>query len=365
MLMATLSLLFTAVLSTFGTGLIINAILENRAAQTTSFDLFIGSGRTEADFEEYLTFIHENIPLKEEWQYEIYLGEDARVLDYVTEHTEYYRYYPRDVLMKQSDYAKLRRMLGYPEAELRPGEYVIHCMSYLKNLLTEYRPVLAAGEETLTFGGFYTEYFNQYLWDGNGLGYLLVVPDEAVRELTVSHSIYAAMTEEEVGKEQCEELDHIRDRRAEESDVYDTLYIESRIKEETAASSALFVFPLYYLALMLTMTAATILTIQQLAETGRFQHQFGLLEKLGMDRREMAGTLRKQLALYYTLPALPSVIISVPFILNLGKSAEPGLMVGHSHPLAVVGAALGLFLLIYLIYIVMAYVSLRRSVLRD
>ena len=127
----------------------------------------------------------------------------------------------------------------------------------------------------------------------------------------------------------------------------------------------MFVFPLYYLALMLTMTAATILTIQQLAETGRFKRQFGLLEKLGMDRREMAGALRKQLAIYYTLPALPPVIISVPFILNLGKSVEPGVMVGHSHPLVVAGVALGLFLLIYLIYIVMAYVSLKRSVLRD
>ena len=38
------------------------------------------------------------------------------------------------------------------------------------------------------------------------------------------------------------------------------------------------VFPLFYLALVLTMVAATILTIQQLSETGRYRRQFELLQ---------------------------------------------------------------------------------------
>ena len=37
--------------------------------------------------------------------------------------------------------------------------------------------------------------------------------------------------------------------------------------------TVLFVFPLFYLALALTMTAATILTIQQLSETERYRRQ--------------------------------------------------------------------------------------------
>ena len=41
--------------------------------------------------------------------------------------------------------------------------------------------------------------------------------------------------------------------------------------------SAMVVFPLYYLALVLTMTAATILTVQQLSETDRYRGQFALL----------------------------------------------------------------------------------------
>ena len=42
------------------------------------------------------------------------------------------------------------------------------------------------------------------------------------------------------------------------------------------------VFPLFYLALVLTMVAATLLTIQQLDETRRYRQQYGLLYKLGI-----------------------------------------------------------------------------------
>ena len=86
------------------------------------------------------------------------------------------------------------------------------------------------------------------------------------------------------------------------------------------------------LALALTMTAATILTIQQLSETERYKRQFQLLQKLGMDRREMAKALGHQFAIYYALPAVPPVLIGVPFILHLAHAPEPGVMVGMSSP---------------------------------
>ena len=108
--------------------------------------------------------------------------------------------------------------------------------------------------------------------------------------------------------------------------------------------SAMVVFPLYYLALVLTMTAATILTVQQLSETDRYRGQFALLRKLGM-------------------AALPPALIAVPFLLNLGCAVEPGTMTGIYHPAAITALALGLFCLIYLLYILMAYTSLKRNVL--
>lgn len=73
--------------------------------------------------------------------------------------------------------------------------------------------------------------------------------------------------------------------------LYDTLYSKADQETEAASMSAMVVFPLYYLALVLTMTAATILTVQQLSETDRYRGQLALLRKLGMDRREMRRAL--------------------------------------------------------------------------
>ena len=125
------------------------------------------------------------------------------------------------------------------------------------------------------------------------------------------------------------------------------------------------VFPLFYLALALTMTAATILTIQQLSEAERYRRQFQLLQKLGMDRREMAKALGTQFSIYYALPAVPPVLIGGPFIFHLASLPEPGVMVGMSSPVVIAAIALALFFLIYAIYILLAYTSLKRSVLPE
>ena len=129
------------------------------------------------------------------------------------------------------------------------------------------------------------------------------------------------------------------------------------------AQALMFCFPLYYLALALMMTAVTILTIQQLSETERYRHQFALLRKLGMDRRETARTLGRQFALYYTLPAVPAVLIAGSFIAHLAMMPEPGVMVGWTSPAVIVMISLSAFFLIYAVYILLAYTGLRRNVL--
>ena len=119
------------------------------------------------------------------------------------------------------------------------------------------------------------------------------------------------------------------------------------------------------LALVLTLTAAAILTVQQLSETARYRQQFALLRKLGMDRREMVQALRRQFAIYYTMPAVPPVLIGVPFTLNLGQGVEPGTMVGQYRPDLLALLTLALFFAIYLLYILLAYHSLKRNVLPE
>ena len=222
------------------------------------------------------------------------------------------------------------------------------------------------GGTTLTPGSIYTEHLYQSYGVANGRGYILVVPDDATQGLDIHHLSYAAKTSEPVTAAQYEALNDItkaKDNLMIDPEAYAFVTTKADEDAQVAAMTALSVFPLFFLALALTMTAATILTIQQLSESDHYQRQFELLRKLGMDRREMAAALRTQFAIYYTMPTVPSILIGIPFILNLAKTPEPGVMVGASSPAAIVCIALCIFFLIYAVYILLAYTSLRRNVL--
>ena len=340
--MATIALLFTATLLSEGSGMLFHAMFQSRNEQTTCFDLFIGStGHSETQFDEYLAYINSSIPVDASWQYQIYAADSCQVMEYVSAHQEYYPYFDYDTLMKQSDYAALRAMLGYPAVELEPGQYVVHCMDYLAGLMSDYRASLSVDGETLVPGGVYTEPFTQSLWDGNGRGYLLVVPDSAVADRSVSHSIYAAMTSQPVPEVDYNALRSLRDSRDQTVYGYDTLFSKAAVEAENASLYATIVFPLFYLALVLTMVSATILTIQQLSEAGRYQRQFALLGKLGMDLKDMKRALRWQFAIYYTMPAIPPLFIGVPFIAALGGSLDPGVLAGVGQILRILGVKSG------------------------
>ncbi len=366
-LMATISMIFTATLISEGVGLVFRGLFAGRAAENACFDLYIGAAGDGPVSQDYFDFIQDNISVERELHYCVYQAEDSRVMDYVERMGEdYYRYFDRDPVLRYSDYAALRAIAGYPPVELKPGEYLIHCRAYLEKHLTGYTQPISLGGASLIPGGVHAEHLLQNYDTGNGARYILVVPDEAAESLLVFHHAYAAKTAQPVTEAQFDVLCDINYRLGEQNlpePIYDEIHTRASEKAEEAAQTVLFVFPLFYLALALTMTAATILTIQQLSETERYRRQFQLLQKLGMDRREMAKALSRQFTIYYALPAVPPVLIGIPFILHLSHAPEPGVMVGMNSPLSIVTISLGIFFLIYAIYILLAYTSLKRNVM--
>ena len=333
-----------------------------RAAEDTCFDLYIGMEGADRDYSLYQDYIRAHIPVERSVSYQVRYSGSAQVQAYIETQTAYYNYgYEQDPVLRWSDYAALRSIAGYRTAELKEGQYLIHCMTYLEGPLKAYKEPLTLGGTVLQPGGLYTEPLSQ--GSENGRGYILVVPDEAAEGLSVHHSAYAAKTAEPVPYEDYYNLTAVMDKIWEGTGFGDQISTRAQVEAEVASQTALCVFPLYYLALALTMTAATILTIQQLSEAERYKRQFQLLRKLGMDRLEMAKALSRQFAIYYALPAVPPVLIGVPFILHLAHAPEPGVMVRMSSPGNIAAISLGIFFLIYAIYILLAYTSLKRNVL--
>ena len=371
--MATISLLFTATLLTEGAGMVFNGIFQGRL-EKNAFDLLFVSDQ-ESHVDQCRESMVEQLPLTAFWQYKLYQGVDDSLVTYLEETAGYYRLsysrnYNGSVLMAYSDYAALRDMLGLPIAELEPDHYIIHCMPYLEEALKKWNRPLSPDGKTLSQGKIYTEQFAQNNWNGNGHQFLLIVPDEACVSRPVIRYAVAAMSEYPVTVEQYETLQSSLFVRAMDginsiSNAWDYLYSKSSLSRSTAAWSAMSVFPLFYLALVLAMTAATVLTVQQLSEAGRYRRQFELLRKLGMDSLEIRKTLFRQLAIYYLMPVIPPVMIAIPFILDLCKAVEPGTMVGVNSPPVILAVSLGLFFLVYLLYTVIAFINMKRNVLPE
>ncbi len=372
--MATISLLFTAVLISIGLGILFSRMFHFRAQQCC-FDLFISDTDTTVNFTEYSDYVHTNLAVADELQYPIYLAEDSSLTDYLEANTQYSSFYDADVVMKYSDYTALRAMLGYPEAEMEPGQYLVHCLPYLQTGIMEYQlsdihdTSVIHRKENLSLGDVHTETFNQYLWGGNGYNFILILPDNVVEKYAVYSICYAVMTREPLSEAQYYALrDIFYQTGTTHSGIFDgndygTIAVKSQNTRAEASEIAMFVFPLYYLALILTMTTVTILTIHQLSEMNRYRQQFILLHKLGMARREMLKTLQAQFAVYYTMPVIPPLFITVPFILNFENIVEPEIMTGANRPCVILGITLGLFFAIYTLYILLAYTGLKRNVI--
>lgn len=365
-LMATLSLLLTATFLLEGTGLTFQGMLRNRSEQASVFDLTIRYEVAQHG-EGYRDFVAREVPVAAQWDYPLRQGEGTQVSDHLAAETrEYVPYFDFDLVLAQTDYNALRALKGLDPVDLGAGGYAIQCADYLWEELQGYAQPLSMAGHTLALTAVVGEPLANCLWESANFGYVLVVPDAVAAALPVECRTLAVMTTQPLSQETFQALRQVqRQYNQADPDYYDSVASRVDREEEYAATSTMTVFPLFYLALVLTLTAAAILTVQQLSETARYRQQFTLLRKLGMDRREMVQALRRQFAIYYTMPAVPPVLIGVPFTLNLGQGVEPGTMVGQYRPDLLALLTLALFFAIYLLYILLAYHSLKRNVLPE
>ncbi|EGD49786.1 protein of unknown function DUF214 [Ruminiclostridium papyrosolvens DSM 2782] len=363
--LSVISILLTATLIAVGTGLSFNQLFMRNAELETAHSIYIGSEQA-TDFTDYRKYIDRNLNVKSEWQYNVYKLDSDSVTRYVGPYRDDFRAYDYDTIIAFSDYTKIRDMLGYQKVALPEGEYIIQCLDYLAKPLEQYNETVQIDDRTLVRGSVYHETFTQQSWNGNGSGFILVVPDEIAKTLPVSHSAYVAMTDVPVTTTEYKTLDTIRmDRHENNHDVgYDMIYSKEVVKEQNASLYAVIVFPLFYVALVLLIVSATVLAFQILSEMKSYQNQYATLHMLGADKKYLNNALRRQFAVYYVLPIFPAVVISSIFIFFLCMALDPGVFQGIAQIFLVVGATLAIFFSVFAIYIAASYVNLKRNVCR-
>ena len=85
-------------------------------------------------------------------------------------------------------------MLGYETVQLDPSLCYVHCLPALRNAFEELirqNPEMNCAGYSFRAGGIFCEPFSQMEAYGNGLDYVLIVPDQASGRLNVVYSLWA------------------------------------------------------------------------------------------------------------------------------------------------------------------------------
>lgn len=387
-----LSALFGLALTFYGIGIAIRAVTD-KMVHMNLWDIQILHPGEMQDFSSCEAAIARMVPLEASYTYAIYTDEGTALSDLrqrASKEMGYsgnpmYREFFHDTYMKQSDYCLLRELLGLDmPKEISPDMSVcyVHCLPSLADSFRDYltqTPKSYAGypisEEVL-----FTENFSQSDIYGNGLGYILVVPDEAAASCRVLYSQCVMVTEHPLTHE---ELDKIADvcglNRLRRNTVQSTSggtgatafvadgdFLSGKWMDKDSTSYLYApAICLFYLALVLEITGAAILATQLLGDRKRNRRQDRLLSQLGMGAGEIRRLSRWQTGLFFLLPLPPAFAVSSAYVLLCGARLERGLFyfpaaMGSMWLPGLLVQSLLLFGLLYGIYYAAARISFGR-----
>ena len=113
--------------------------------------------------------------------------------------------------------------------------------------------------------------------------------------------------------------------------------------------------------LVFICVALTILAVQQLSDSTKYKYRYRVLHHMGVDDRQRAKLIWKQLLIYFGCPIVIPVLISMLISFKLNQLMLTGTQVQTGNYLFF-GMALVLFLLVYSIYFSVTYLCFKRNV---
>ena len=391
-IMGVLSVLFMLSLTFMGVGTAVYMIADKNMEQSV-FDIMILHKAELQDFSAYENVLDLNFPVQSSYVYSIYTDNKNSFLaarnDCIssTGRSGYMAYaeYQHDTYMKQSDYKKLREILGLQSVELNPSLCYIHCVPALKKpfetLLEQDKSLNCAGY-LFAEDSIFCEPFSQMDTYGNGLDFCIIVPEQAVSQMTTLYSLLSVITETPLDSrdlqnivQMCDGLSMLKrniGKTASDGSGVTALidnvdYLSGKwVDKESLTQLYAMAICLFYLSLVFEITGAAILATQILSDREKKRRQDCILQQLGMNRRDIEKLNNRQLSMMFLLPLLPALIISSCFVyVSAGKMQLSAFHLPvFSNNLWIIGSlsiAFVFFILLYGVYYIAARISYRRQ----
>lgn len=400
--MGTLTALFTLALLGCSVAMMFNDY-QNRVLQDKwPFDVQIYSRYAEDDFHREMEILEKETEIRDVHRYCIYENETNAVNAWLYTHlsvfdsrylkkdgtpdTEKIRkneeqiYCDYDTYMGLSDYNDLRKMIGLGEISLNEGQYAIHLKDRIFRETGDFSPELAITGQNgnLVCAGIYTEPFSQ---DGhNGGDYILVVPDKELMKMNPYYAELAVNLKGSAPENLQENLDNLADQtdfggHAEMGDWEDSedwgnycygtdtivTYAAKNLVRDNLIPEVKYMltgmmFPLFYAGLVFLCVALTVLSVQQLSDSVKYRFRYGVLQKIGLGKKEIRKMIFQQLFGYYMCPAILAGVISGIIAVYTGSifNYQAGMQVSSARYFMI---SCALFLGIYAIYFMATYLG--------
>lgn len=355
--MGILALLLTVTLTATQLGVLFQKYFDAQVQLVSGYDV-AAAGKDIGKYDQMREYIDEKYHITYEKEYPLYRAEDSGLYAYCGQNGEN-TFTP---VMRYSDFCELRENLGYEPVQLQSGKYLLLAPDSvkLKEKLSE-PPQLSVNGTELSAQTCLSEAFN--LYGVNGEGYTAVVDDELAAELPQYRTCLVMNTQERLpaDTEELSELAYGADYENYDPET-DTYTLNSSIEDAMDSNVIIFAFALFYVGLIFACIAASILAVQQLSDSVRYQYRYEVLSKLGMNAGQIGRLVGRQTLLYFALPLILPIPASILLTLGMKRLLLDALVAPE---LFVWSAALsvGIFLLIYALYVLAAYLGYKRKVM--
>ena len=332
--LGTIALMFTIILIGGNVALLMNSMINNEIEMGYPYEIMITTA--DGDFSKYKEYIEKNAKVKDMYEYRLYNIKGIG-LSTAFEKTPFKGAIDKEIdsVLSLTTYNKLREILGYEKVDLQDDEIMINCLKTAKGGLEKYTKendkIKIVGKD-VKIKEIRSENIAQVGF--NGSYYAIIVPDSLIpliekedqrlRDKNDNNS--TIVTEQEDGADKIYYLDFAYNFVATTENMTDEKFYKELsnyiIKQEreiagevngeeqnynieislanvqtkgermsqTKSFYTIMSFLAFYVALIFVMATATLLAIQQLSDSEKYNYRYELSRKLGVDELQIQTT---------------------------------------------------------------------------
>ena len=355
-------IMFTSLFLNFSS---LNKGLYDSIVETTSpFDISMFFENRDTVLKAY-NIIEEDYTITDSVIYYVYLDSNSNIEKLLPSYS--YKNDSADFIMKISDYNKLLSMNGKNRISLNDDEYLLVIETAGLSLVQSdsIKEITLSNGNTLHQKDITTELFFYGL---SNASYVVVVPDNVVYNLNIYQTFMSINTKEDTTKDYEEKLNNelrsdlclIDENGREECHYYRTT-IKGAVIETSNLMTVIVTAVCVYMSFIFVAIVGTILAIQSLSDSTKYQYRYMVLKRLGVKNEQLYKTIRKQLYILFAMPAIYPIIISFITVYLLNRIYAP-LLPSSTAYLSYFFVSIIIFLLIYSIYFIATYFGFKRNI---